>query len=118
MQSHVTVKEGDSLRLTCKVNGGQGQLSVAWQRKATSGATFTTVISQNQEGVTEKGKEFASRHVRVERPATHMFVLELDKVAPSDAGVYLCDVSAWKTNSKTMSNSSASTLTVVPTGEV
>lgn len=118
MQNLVTVKEGDSLSLTCKVNGGQGQLSVTWRHKATSGTTFTTVISQNQDGVTEKGSEFASRHFRTARPTTDTFALELDKVMPSDAGVYLCVVSAWKTNSKTISQSNASTVTVAPTGEL
>lgn len=119
MQNSEAVKEGDSLSLTCKVKGGQGQLSVTWQRKPTSAptATFTTVITQNQDGVTEKGPEFASRHVRAARPAPDAFTLELDKVTPSDAGVYLCVVSAWKTNSKTISQSNASTVTVVPTGE-
>lgn len=114
MQNSVTVKEGDSLSLTCKVNGGQGQLSVTWQRKATSGAAFATVISQNQDGVTEEGPEFASRHVRAARPATDTFVLELAKVTPSDAGVYQCVVSAWKSNSK----EKAANVTVAPTGEL
>lgn len=120
MQNAVAVKEGDSLSLTCKVNGGQGQLSVTWQRKATSTPTaaLTTVISQNQDGVTEKGPEFASRHVRAARPATDTFTLELDKVTPSDAAVYLCVVSAWRTNSKPISHSNASTVTVAPTGEL
>uniref|UniRef100_H3D8W3 Ig-like domain-containing protein n=1 Tax=Tetraodon nigroviridis TaxID=99883 RepID=H3D8W3_TETNG len=115
MQNAVTVKEGDSLSFTCKVNGAQGQLSVTWQRKATSGAVFTTVISQNQDGVTEEGPEFASRLVRAARPATDTFTLELDKVTPSDAGVYLCVVSAWKTNSKISSHTKESTVTVAPT---
>lgn len=116
----MSVKEGDSLSLICKVNGGQGPLSVTWQRKATSTPTaaLTTVISQKQDGVTEKGPEFASRHVRAARPATDTFTLELDKVAPSDAAVYLCVVSAWTSNSKPISHSNASTVTVAPTGEL
>lgn len=119
-QEAVTVREGDSLSLICKVNGGQGRLSVTWQRKATSAPTAasTTVISQNQDGVTEKGPEFEERHVRATRPAMDTFALELDKLTPSDAGVYLCVVSAWKSNSKTISQSNATAVTVAPTGEL
>lgn len=120
MQEAVTVREGDSLSLTCKVNGGQGRLSVTWQRKATSAPTaaFTTVISQDQDGVMEKGPEFKERHVRAERPAMDAFTLELDKLTLSDAGVYLCVVSAWKTNSKTISQSNATAVRVAATGEL
>lgn len=118
MQNAATVKEGDRLSLTCKVNGAQGQLSVTWQRKATSGAVLTAVISQNQDGVTEKAPEFASRLVRAARPATDTFTLELDKVTPSDAGVYLCVVSAWETSSRIISYTKESAVTVAPTGEL
>lgn len=119
MQNSLTVKEGDRLSLTCKVNGGQGQLSVTWQHKATSplAAAFTDVISLNQDGVMEKGPAFAGRHVRAARPATDTFTLELERVAPADAGVYQCVVSEWKINSKTNSQLISSSVTVAPTGE-
>eukprot|EP00066_Takifugu_rubripes_P018037 XP_011607303.1 PREDICTED: immunoglobulin superfamily member 2-like [Takifugu rubripes] len=117
MQNSLTVKEGDRLSLTCKVNGGQGQLSVTWQHKATSppAAAFTNVISLNQDGVVEKGPAFAGRHVRAARPATDTFTLELDRVAPADAGVYQCVVSEWKSSSKTNSQFISSNVTVAPT---
>lgn len=119
MQNSLTVKEGDRLNLTCKVIGGQGQLSVTWQRKATSppAAAFTNVISLNQDGVMEKGPAFAGRHVRAARLAADAFTLELDRVAPSDAGVYQCAVSEWKTSSKTNSQLISSNVKVAPTGE-
>uniref|UniRef100_A0A674MGH2 Ig-like domain-containing protein n=1 Tax=Takifugu rubripes TaxID=31033 RepID=A0A674MGH2_TAKRU len=119
MQNSLTVKEGDRLSLTCRVNGGQGQLSVTWQHKATSppAAAFTNVISLNQDGVVEKGPAFAGRHVRAARPATDTFTLELDRVAPADAGVYQCVVSEWKSSSKTNSQFISSNVTVAPTGE-
>uniref|UniRef100_A0A674PLU8 Ig-like domain-containing protein n=1 Tax=Takifugu rubripes TaxID=31033 RepID=A0A674PLU8_TAKRU len=117
MQNSLTVKEGDRLSLTCRVNGGQGQLSVTWQHKATSppAAAFTNVISLNQDGVVEKGPAFAGRHVRAARPATDTFTLELDRVAPADAGVYQCVVSEWKSSSKTNSQFISSNVTVAPT---
>lgn len=119
MQNSLTVKEGDSLVLTCKVNGGQGHLSVTWQRKETSppADTFTNVISLNQDGVVEQGPAFAGRHIRAMRPTTDTFTLELDKVVPADAGVYLCVVSEWKINSKTNSQLISSNVTVAPIGE-
>ncbi|XP_071331872.1 immunoglobulin superfamily member 3-like [Trachinotus anak] len=117
MQPDVSVNEGDRLNLNCTVDGIKGQLSVTWQHKSTSTSTasFTNVISLNQEGVTEIEGKFVSRKVRAMRPATDSFTLELDEVTPSDSGVYQCAVSEWKANSKTYSQSQTTTVTVAPT---
>ncbi|XP_031151786.1 immunoglobulin superfamily member 2-like [Sander lucioperca] len=117
MQNSVGVNEGEGLKLTCKVRGVKGPLSVTWQRKSasTSTAMFTSVISLSQEGVLEKAGEFMSRKVKATRPATDTFTLELDEVTPSDSGVYQCAVSEWKINSKTNSQSQTATVTVAPT---
>ncbi|XP_056244433.1 immunoglobulin superfamily member 3-like [Seriola aureovittata] len=117
MQRDVSVNEGDRLRLTCKVDGIKGQLSVTWQHKSTSTSTasFTNVVSLSQEGVLEIDKKFVSRKVRATRPATDSFTLELDEVTPSDSGVYQCAVSEWNTNSKTNSQSQTTSVTVAPT---
>uniref|UniRef100_UPI0037E82BE0 immunoglobulin superfamily member 3-like n=1 Tax=Semicossyphus pulcher TaxID=241346 RepID=UPI0037E82BE0 len=111
-----SIKEGDGLKLTCKVNGYKGQLSVNWQRKstATPAAIFTNVISLSQEGVTGKVEEFESRKVKATRPAIDTFTLEMDEVTPEDAGVYQCVVSEWENNRKTNSRSETATVTVTP----
>ncbi|CAB1417644.1 unnamed protein product [Pleuronectes platessa] len=113
MQQIVSVDEGDRLKLTCKVDGVEGQLSVTWERQSTS--TFENIISLSQEGVTEIEGESAGRGVRAARPATNTFTLELDEVTPSDSAIYQCSVSEWKTNSKIHSQSTTSTVTVRPT---
>ncbi len=118
MQNAVKVNEGERLTLSCKVQGVKGQLSVIWQYKATLTAVFTTVISLSQEGVMAQAAEFESRPVKATRPATDTFTLELDKVTPSDSGVYQCAVSEWKTNSKTSSQSQTATVTVASAGEI
>lgn len=120
MQNTASVNEGARLKLTCKVHGVKGQLSVTWQHKATSTLTgmFTNVISLNQEGVMEKAAEFMSRKVAATRPAIDTFTLELDEVTPSDAGVYQCAVSEWKINSKIISQSQSATVTVADTGKL
>lgn len=115
MQNTVGVNEGDRLELTCRVQGVKDQLSVAWQRKSTSAATFTSVVSLSQEGVMVKAEEFTSRKVKAMRPAIDTFTLELDEVTLSDSGVYQCAVSEWKTNSKTNSQSTNAAVTVAPT---
>lgn len=119
MQNSVNVNEGGRLKLTCKVDGVQGQLSVSWQHKLTSTSTtwFNNIISLSQEGVMEIEGSFRSRKVRATRPATDTFMLELDEVTPSDSGVYQCSVSEWKTNSKTHSQSQTTTVTVAPAGK-
>lgn len=118
MQNNVSVNESDTLKLTCKVHGAQGQLSVTWQHKAaaTPTAAFASVISLNQEGVMEKAAELKSRKVKATRAAADTFILELDEVTPSDSGVYQCAVSEWKINSK-ISQSRTANVTVAPTGE-
>uniref|UniRef100_A0A3Q3XIW3 Ig-like domain-containing protein n=1 Tax=Mola mola TaxID=94237 RepID=A0A3Q3XIW3_MOLML len=116
MQNNVSVNESDTLKLTCKVHGAQGQLSVTWQHKAaaTPTAAFASVVSLNQEGVMEKAAELKSRKVKATRAAADTFILELDEVTPSDSGVYQCAVSEWKINSK-ISQSRTANVTVAPT---
>ncbi|XP_019208769.1 immunoglobulin superfamily member 3 isoform X3 [Oreochromis niloticus] len=113
MQQAVNVAEGGGLHLSCKVDGVQGQLSVTWEQKSASMASFTKIISINQEGVTEIAEEFMSRKVRVMRPTTHNFTLELDEVTLSDSGVYQCAVSDRKPNGKTHSQTQTTTVTVI-----
>ncbi|XP_039456015.1 immunoglobulin superfamily member 3-like isoform X1 [Oreochromis aureus] len=113
MQQAVNVAEGGGLHLSCKVDGVQGQLSVTWQLKSARMASFTNIISISQEGVTEIAEEFMSRKVRVMRPATHNFTLELDEVTLSDSGVYQCAVSDRKPNGKTHSQTQTTTVTVI-----
>lgn len=114
MQRNVSVNEGDRLTLTCNVDGIKGQLSVTWQHKSTPTST-ASFISLSQEGVMVIEGKFENRKIRATRPATGSFTLELDEVTPSDAGIYQCDVSEWKTNSKTDSQSQATTVTVIST---
>lgn len=120
MQGNLIVNEGDSMKLTCKVDGVKGQLSVTWQHKSTSTSAdqFTSVISLSQEGVVQKEGEFKSRKVRAARPATDTFTLELDEITPSDSGVYQCAVSEWVANSKTNSQSQTATVKVNSVGEM
>ncbi|XP_070694283.1 immunoglobulin superfamily member 3-like isoform X2 [Pempheris klunzingeri] len=114
MQNAVSVNEGDRLQLSCKVHGVSGQLSITWQHKSTSAATFTSVISLSKEGVTEKAEQFMSRKVKAMRPAIDTFTLELEEVRPTDSGVYQCAVSEWKINTKTNSQSQTTSVTVTP----
>lgn len=123
-QSLVTVDEGKRLRLTCKVHGIKGQLSIIWQRKSASTSVniLTDVISLNQGGVMEVAGEFKERNVKATRPATDTFTLEMDEVTPSDSGVYQCDVSEWTIKSKsdiqkTNSQSQTAAVTVTPMGK-
>lgn len=94
--------------------GVRGQVSITWQHKSAAAQPFTNVISLSQDGVVEKQGKFASRGVRAARTAPDSFVLELDEVTPSDSGVYQCSVSEWQTNSKTFSQSAATTVNVAP----
>lgn len=115
MVGAVSVNEGDRLKLTCRVGGFDGLLSVSWQRKIPPVAGFSTVVGLNQEGVPEellKGAVAA-------RPAADTFTLELEEVTAEDSGVYQCTVSELKTNSMTgrTSRTQAANVTVVPVGE-
>uniref|UniRef100_A0A669CRE6 Ig-like domain-containing protein n=1 Tax=Oreochromis niloticus TaxID=8128 RepID=A0A669CRE6_ORENI len=112
MQQAGNVAEGGGLHLSCKVDGVQGQLSVTWEQKSASMASFTKIISINEEGVTEIAEEFMSRKVRVMRPTTDNFTLELDEVTLSDSGVYQCAVSERKPNGKTHNQAQTTTVTV------
>jgi len=96
-ESVADVTEGDKLQLTCKVSGFRGQLSVTWQHKSgsTVAGSFKRVVSLSHDGVMESGQAFAQRSIRVTRPATHLFTLELSDVIPSDAGTYMYTVSEW-----------------------
>nr|XP_029138245.1 immunoglobulin superfamily member 3-like isoform X2 [Labrus bergylta] len=116
MQNDTSVNEGDGLKLTCRVHGYKGQLSITWQHKptATSSVAFTTVISLSQEGVVIEKPE--SQKMKATRPAADTFTLELDEVKPSDSGVYQCAVSEWENNRKTNSRSQTAMVTVVPAG--
>uniref|UniRef100_A0A3Q4GNB5 Ig-like domain-containing protein n=1 Tax=Neolamprologus brichardi TaxID=32507 RepID=A0A3Q4GNB5_NEOBR len=118
MQQAGNVTEGGGLHLSCKVDGVQGQLSVTWQLKSARMASFTEIISISQEGVTEIAEEFVSRKVRVMRPATDNFTLELDEVTLSDSGVYQCAVSERKPNSKSHNQAQTTTVTVISVGKI
>uniref|UniRef100_A0A3P8NUP7 Ig-like domain-containing protein n=1 Tax=Astatotilapia calliptera TaxID=8154 RepID=A0A3P8NUP7_ASTCA len=113
MQQAVNVAEGGGLHLSCKVDGVQGQLSVTWQHKSTPTASFTDIISINEEGVTEIAEEFMSRKVKVMRPSTDNFTLALDEVTLSDSGVYQCAVSERKPNGNTHNQTQTTTVTVI-----
>ncbi|XP_041700392.2 immunoglobulin superfamily member 3 isoform X2 [Coregonus clupeaformis] len=95
----VSVDEGDTLQLTCRVSGVNGQLSITWQHRSASMATgpFSDVISLSRVGVLEPGPEFGKRNLRTLRPTADTFTLELGEVTPSDAGAYQCTVSEWTT---------------------
>lgn len=115
MASPDHVNEGDRLKLTCKVRGIKGQLSVAWQRTTPHAPGFSEVIVLNQEGVLKAPP--AGRSALATRPAADTFTLELEEVTKEDSGVYRCVVSEWKTNNKTTSQSQAANVTVVAIGE-
>ncbi|XP_056145813.1 immunoglobulin superfamily member 3-like [Lampris incognitus] len=120
VKTDVGVDEGDVLRLTCKVNGVKGQLSVSWQHSA-SRATQSSrnVITLSREGVVEPGVDFGERNITAMRPATDTFTLVLDEATRSDAGVYQCVVSEWTVGSNgkisaTNSQSQSGTVAVTP----
>ncbi|CAG5865671.1 unnamed protein product [Menidia menidia] len=110
--SALSVIEGRSLKLACKVDRRQGLLSVTWQLKSAGGFPQADVISLSKDGVMERAPAFTSRKVRAMRPAADSFVLELDEVRPSDSGVYQCTVSEWKSDVKTHSQSQNASVTV------
>lgn len=115
MTGAVSVNEGDGLMLTCKVNGAQGQLSVVWKHKSHTGG-FSNIIGLNQEGIVENS--LTGRSVTAARPTTDTFSLKLEEVTPADAGVYQCDVSEWRSNSKTISQTQTANVTVNPIGKL
>lgn len=115
MAGSVSVNEGHPLKLSCKVRGITGQLSVTWQRKSPHAAAFSSVGGLNQEGVMEE--PLTGGRATTARPATDTFTLELEEVTAEDSGVYQCVVSEWKTNSKINSQSQSTNVTVVPIGE-
>ncbi|XP_051938701.1 immunoglobulin superfamily member 3-like [Hippocampus zosterae] len=114
MQNTVHVNEGDTLKLTCKVRGFKGQLSVSWQRDVAQKPTFAALIGLSQEGVTETSAVEVSNLVRATRPADDFFVLELDEITPDASGMYRCVVFEWNSRSKTNSQSATTKLTVAP----
>ncbi|XP_007546428.1 immunoglobulin superfamily member 3-like [Poecilia formosa] len=96
---------GEKLKLICEADGVKGQLSVTWKRKASlsTSSLFATIISLNENGVTDKAGAFTSREVRVTRPTTNKFVFELADVTELDSGTYECTVSETQPNGKTQS---------------
>lgn len=113
-----TVAEADKLRLTCRVDGVKGQLSVTWKHASNPSATFTTIISLSQYGVMEKAETYMSRQVTAMRPETDSFIFEVDNIKPSDSGVYQCDVSEWKTNGESHSQSQTTSVNVASVGKM
>ncbi|KAL0963627.1 hypothetical protein UPYG_G00308790 [Umbra pygmaea] len=99
--NEMSVSEGGELRITCKVSGARGQLSITWQRRSVSMSTgpFSDVISLSQMGVQDLGAEFKQRKVGALRSTGDTFILELRDIVTSDAGSYQCTVSEWTTES-------------------
>uniref|UniRef100_A0A3Q2YLJ9 Immunoglobulin superfamily member 3-like n=1 Tax=Hippocampus comes TaxID=109280 RepID=A0A3Q2YLJ9_HIPCM len=95
MQNTVHVNEGDTLKLTCKVHGFKGQLSVSWQRNVAQKPAFTALIGLSQDGVMETAAVEVLNLVRATRPADDIFVLELDEITPDASGMYRCVVFEW-----------------------
>uniref|UniRef100_A0A8C2JPU7 Ig-like domain-containing protein n=1 Tax=Cyprinus carpio TaxID=7962 RepID=A0A8C2JPU7_CYPCA len=90
------VTEGDALRVVCSVSGFKGPLSVSWQHKKDSGASFSDVISLTHEGVMKDvGSRYQSRNVQTFHSPAGNFTLELGASATSDSGEYKCIVSEW-----------------------
>lgn len=115
MASNASAHEGHRLKLTCKVRGVTGQLSVTWQRKSSQAAGFSSVGGLNQDGVPVE--PLTGQGASAARPAADTFTLELDEATVEDSGVYQCVVSEWKANSKINSRSISTSVTVVPIGE-
>uniref|UniRef100_A0A8C1SWQ1 Ig-like domain-containing protein n=1 Tax=Cyprinus carpio TaxID=7962 RepID=A0A8C1SWQ1_CYPCA len=94
------VTEGDALRVVCSVSGFKGPLSVSWQHKKDSGASFSDVISLTHEGVMKDvGSRYQSRNVQTFHSPAGNFTLELGASATSDSGEYKCIVSEWTVQS-------------------
>lgn len=114
MDSPVNVNEGNKLKLSCRVSGVTGQLSVTWQRQSASNAAFSPLISLNQNGVMAKAEGSLDENVKVLRPAPDLFTLELEEATQADAGVYQCVVSEWKTNNNKASSQVATSTVIIP----
>lgn len=112
------VVPGEKLRLVCNADGIKGQLSVTWEHKPTESALFTSIISLNQNGVTEKGEAFKSREVRVTRPTIDTFVFELYEVKESESGIYTCTVSETQPNGNIQSQIQHARVTVKSIGKI
>ncbi|KAM9804844.1 immunoglobulin superfamily member 2-like [Neosynchiropus ocellatus] len=111
LQAPTSVNEGDRLKLTCQVQGGSGQLAVTWKRQPPS-SPVDDIISLSEEGVAEKAPSFEKRLVAAWRPASDVFVLELDAVTPADSGEYHCAVSERTTGERSSSQSQKAAVTV------
>ncbi|XP_016396653.1 immunoglobulin superfamily member 2-like [Sinocyclocheilus rhinocerous] len=100
MEMKDAVTEGDALRVSCSVSGFKGPLSVSWQHKKDSGASFSDVISLTHEGVMrDVGARYQSRNVQTFHSPAGNFILELGASATSDSGEYKCIVSEWTVQS-------------------
>ncbi|XP_016318390.1 immunoglobulin superfamily member 2-like [Sinocyclocheilus anshuiensis] len=100
MEMNDAVTEGDALRVSCSVSGFKGPLSVSWQHKKDSGASFSDVISLTHEGVMrDVGARYQSRNVQTFHSPAGNFILELGASATSDSGEYKCIVSEWTVQS-------------------
>uniref|UniRef100_A0A671R4W6 Immunoglobulin superfamily member 3-like n=1 Tax=Sinocyclocheilus anshuiensis TaxID=1608454 RepID=A0A671R4W6_9TELE len=100
MEMKDAVTEGDALRVFCSVSGFKGPLSVSWQHKKDSGASFSDVISLTHEGVMrDVGARYQSRNVQTFHSPAGNFILELGASATSDSGEYKCIVSEWTVQS-------------------
>ncbi|XP_016086568.1 immunoglobulin superfamily member 3 [Sinocyclocheilus grahami] len=100
MEMKDVVTEGDALRVSCSVSGFKGPLSVSWQHKKDSGASFSDVISLTHEGVMRNvGARYQSRNVQTFHSPAGNFILELGASATSDSGEYKCIVSEWTVQS-------------------
>ncbi|KAM8857732.1 immunoglobulin superfamily member 2-like [Synchiropus picturatus] len=106
-----SVNEGDTLKLTCRVQGVSGQLAVAWKRQRPSSPT-DDIVSLSEEGVVEKAQSFVKRLVAASRPAADVFVLELDAVTPADSGEYFCAVFERTTSERSSSQSQQAAVAV------
>uniref|UniRef100_A0A4W4H5V4 Ig-like domain-containing protein n=1 Tax=Electrophorus electricus TaxID=8005 RepID=A0A4W4H5V4_ELEEL len=88
----VQVTEGEMLQITCRVSGVRGPTSVSWKHKKASGSAFDDVVRLSAEGVMEPTPLYQQRGVRVFRPNSTDFTLEVAGAVLSDSGEYMCTV--------------------------